>query len=535
MAITFSAPAQERPVPKVDAAQVQELSARMNTLTSKGWEDGFYFGKELAELPSPVGYMILRNNWNKGSSIESRKQMFKGFVFDSHPDTLLVLNLGMRDPDPSMQAWAMDYLNDIAFQSFADDYKAYLDWFNKYKSMPYAEVKRKSLTEALDKVLAMPDDGLDAFVAGLEPGTRTVSLEDYPKITQIIDRLIARPVLSDGSVEMLARLLKVKSVTPSYRTGVLDKLAASYEPQSNVLICLARAHEPGTFERLLPLATAASTSSTVETLGLYDGLIRTGDPRALPAAIGLLDKANEDQTMRITDALGNYLGFREAHREPAWWKAWWQRNEARYRPPSESDLPSFKIDEVPTAQYIPDADDVKQIPSQSFFVADDPKKRYLLSGTVKPEKTQNVLIVMPGGDGSADFHPFVKRIYMNALGEDWVLAQPIAPNWDNSPDRVVWPSVGSPYPAAKFTMEEFLDGMLDELHTREKVKLGKVFMLGWSSGGPAVYSYLAHGKHPVEGVPRDVDLQAGAFWGDQDAQRQEGLCPALARRQCGSY
>ena len=51
----------------------------------------------------------------------------------------------------------------------------------------------------------------------------------------------------------------------------------------------------------------------------------------------------------------------------------------------------------------------------------DEHKRYLLHGLAKDAKAPasgwKLLVVMPGGDGSADFAPFVGRIRENALEE----------------------------------------------------------------------------------------------------------------------
>lgn len=518
LALTPVGWSQERPVVKVDAGQIQALSDRMNSLRGSGWQEGFEFGNELAQLESPVGYMILRNNWNKGSTLDNRKQMFKGFVFNNHPDTLLVLNLGMHDPDASMQGWAMAYLQNIAFRSFADDFQGYLDWFSKYKAVPLEQVKKRSLIDALDKILEMPEDQTPDYVSGLEGGTRAATIfDDYPRLQQVVERLATVPGIDNQAAEVFARMFNSKSLSNAFRDAVLGKVAAAFDPDkgSPLLFALARAHVPGTYERIVPLATAAATSDSRQGLSLYEAALNSGESaKALPFIIGLLGKANAGQAESIVGALGNNLGIQQPHTDPAWWQGWWKRNEGRYRPATEADLPSFKLDLVPTAQYIPDSDDVKEIPSRSFFVSEDPRKRYLVSGKVTPEKTQDLLIVMPGGDGSMDFHTFVKRIYKHVLSENWVIAQPIAHAWDNDPNRVVWPSVGSPYPAAQFTTEEFLDGMVDEIVAKQKVKVGKVVLLAWSSSGPAAYSYLAHGKHPVEGAFIAMSVFRPEFFGD---------------------
>ena len=58
-------------------------------------------------------------------------------------------------------------------------------------------------------------------------------------------------------------------------------------------------------------------------------------------------------------------------------------------------------------------------------------------------------MVLPGGDGSADFHPFVKRIFKNAVPEGYVLAQPIAVKWSDK-QEIVWPTAKNRVEKMKF-------------------------------------------------------------------------------------
>src|SRR6516164_6456717 len=62
--------------------------------------------------------------------------------------------------------------------------------------------------------------------------------------------------------------------------------------------------------------------------------------------------------------------------------------------------------------------DVADVPSQELRAGEDADKRYLLvgpkTGLATPAKGHPLLIVLPGGDGSAEFLPFVKRIFKNA-------------------------------------------------------------------------------------------------------------------------
>ncbi|MGE5610743.1 MAG: alpha/beta hydrolase [Bacillota bacterium] len=138
-----------------------------------------------------------------------------------------------------------------------------------------------------------------------------------------------------------------------------------------------------------------------------------------------------------------------------------------------------------------DDDDVADVPSTDLSVANDANKRYFLIGD-KPDAPESksprpLLIVLPGGDGSADFHPFVKRIYRNALPARYLVAQLVAPKWDPG-QQIVWPTQKSPVKGQKFTTEQFVADVIDEVRSKYSVDESRVFTLSWSSGGPAGYA-----------------------------------------------
>jgi predicted esterase len=149
--------------------------------------------------------------------------------------------------------------------------------------------------------------------------------------------------------------------------------------------------------------------------------------------------------------------------------------------------------------------DIASVPALDLQIGDDPMKRYFLIGlpTNAPATggPYRLLLVLPGGDGSADFTPFVRRIYKNALSERWLIAQLVAPMWDEQQKMmVVWPSKAVPYPKAKFTTEEFADAIIADVKKRARVDTNQVFALAWSSGGPAVYATAARENSPLAGA-----------------------------------
>ncbi|QGQ32323.1 alpha/beta hydrolase [Gimesia maris] len=115
------------------------------------------------------------------------------------------------------------------------------------------------------------------------------------------------------------------------------------------------------------------------------------------------------------------------------------------------------------------------------------------------EKPHALLIVLPGGDGSADFHPFVKRIFENALSDDFVLAQPIAKKWTADP-KVVWPTKNSQTAKVKYTTEELIAAVIKDVSGKQKIDSRRIYLLAWSSGGPAAYATLLQKETDIDGA-----------------------------------
>ncbi len=146
--------------------------------------------------------------------------------------------------------------------------------------------------------------------------------------------------------------------------------------------------------------------------------------------------------------------------------------------------------------------DVADIPSQELKAGGDADKRYLLIGPKKDAKPPaggyGLLVIMPGGDGSADFHPFVKRIYKNALSDEYLAAQPIAVKWADA-QQIVWPTKTNPVAKMKFSTEEFIEAVIDDVAKKHKLDRSKVFSLSWSSSGPAAYAASLQEKPGIRG------------------------------------
>ena len=152
---------------------------------------------------------------------------------------------------------------------------------------------------------------------------------------------------------------------------------------------------------------------------------------------------------------------------------------------------------VVAAPEVSAADDV---PSQDLKVPNQPNQRYFLIGDTKkaPEAGFALLLVLPGGDGSAEFNPFVKNIYANSLPEGYLVAQLVAVPSDD-PNQVTWPTANSKHAKQTFTTESFIANVVKDVKAKHKIDDARVFTLSWSSGGPAAYVASLTKGTPIKG------------------------------------
>jgi|GEM_PF-978107 len=148
------------------------------------------------------------------------------------------------------------------------------------------------------------------------------------------------------------------------------------------------------------------------------------------------------------------------------------------------------------------ANDVADIKSQDLRAGGNSEMRYFLigpkAGAQAPADGYSLLVVMPGGDGSADFHVFVTRIFKYAIGSDYLVAQPVAIKWTPG-QRIVWPTDKSTVDKMRFSTEEFVEAVIKDAGTKFKINPKRIFTLSWSSSGPAAYVIALQDKTAVTG------------------------------------
>jgi predicted esterase len=145
------------------------------------------------------------------------------------------------------------------------------------------------------------------------------------------------------------------------------------------------------------------------------------------------------------------------------------------------------------------ADDWKRPPEiqetiavQRYFASGNVKQQYFLMRQRNPARSTDkygLVVILPGGPGTAEFLPFGANVLTAAaIPDDFLAAQLVAPQWRQSDDRIVWPSHVFPDDKAEFTTETFLAAVIDEVSRKLPIDERFVFTLGWSSSGHALYS-----------------------------------------------
>lgn len=589
----------------------EALAKEMNALTGKDWRPGVAFGEKLAALPSPVGFEILRDNWQKGANIEPRKQMFKGFVFSSHPDTVKVLNLGATDPDVGMQTWSFQYLKEIAFQDFNTDYKSYKPWFEKYGNKPLPQVVGDNLRTLCIEAKALTSKDRSRRLGFLHGTWTNLDIPAVPEALDLVKQIVANPNPSQEETGAIPTLLKAGHADESFLTLVIKpalnskvngvRTAAitalgdakpSWAGAELIRLMFTDVARPGGIEsssftigqalgslgdrRVIPSVIAAidahNSYYSVYGLGYFaltpltavpyddehdgtwwrqwwnDNRERFGDvgkqdiPKierspdyqptppeplkglteslargdmmsaysfaerlhgrdgtlATPTLIGVLVADDSPETRKAISAILSEDG--EVH-NAAWWTAWWKTNDRFAADLRAKPIPVFKVGAKPKT-VVPDAPDVADLPAEEILGNGTRDMRAFLvkPRIAAPANGFKLFLVLPGGDGSADFFPFLKRVAKGAVPTDTLLVQLVAKQWSKDEDRVVWPTRRLNPQKATFVTEEFITKTIDAVAAKYKIDRTQVFACGWSSGGPPVWATLLSEKSPLAGA-----------------------------------
>jgi RNA polymerase sigma-70 factor (ECF subfamily) len=409
------------PIPRADDAGRSSVdreawARKLAALNDANWRVAFRTGEELAGLPPDEGFAILKANWGKIGNASARQQILKAWDFHRpdpprgrfHPRIMDALDLGMRDPSPEVQNWAMGYLGEIALEDFSEDFASYDAWYRANANLPISEVVARSgrrlaadaaravKSEARKRAnwLAMHAGALkeipEARPAALDAGLlRTLarwasgaeagsSGEDIQLASQAL-RVIEYLQPGEAELRRVVVPLLARDKPPGIRNAAISALDGKENAWATdlVLDVLKRSlEEMGPSNRLV-LRGAAGTLAT------------HGDPRVIPTMIGLIDADNTEETVYGIGHFGlsglTGVEFDVSH-NGAWWRRWWEKNRQRF----PEAVRSLEIPAIPKSAHAPEpapADpmaEVADVMAQDVRIGDDEKKRYFLIGAKAP-------------------------------------------------------------------------------------------------------------------------------------------------------
>ena len=86
------------------------------------------------------------------------------------------------------------------------------------------------------------------------------------------------------------------------------------------------------------------------------------------------------------------------------------------------------------------------------------------------------------------------------MPDGYAAAQLVAPVWTDDDNRIVWPTKKLNPDDAEFTTEEFINAVVADISDKIEIDDTCVFTLGWSSGGPPIYSAAMQDDTKVTGT-----------------------------------
>ncbi len=328
--------------------------------TKENWRKALALGYELTELPGDAGLNVLKAQW-KNAPIESRQQIQKAFVFSHHPRALAILNLGATDPSPEAQGWAFTYLKTYALIDFAEDYSRYASWWSKYGTKnDLVGAQKDGLEEVLMKLKTAPKEKREALVAMVSDAVHDAferkedSLKTrlaQPDVKRLAETWIAEENARGSSDYGLVEVI------PSDETWLRAKIAPLLQSPREELISLAartlgKKSNPWAYPLLEESFRQRTVLGKSAVLHTAEALAEIGEAKAIPLMIGgvlasekLSGPAGGDGRYWV-----GYFGlekltgvsWNEAH-DGAWWKAWWEKNKARFGPEIAAlEIPNLK-------------------------------------------------------------------------------------------------------------------------------------------------------------------------------------------------
>ncbi|HLK59059.1 MAG TPA: hypothetical protein VKU00_21035, partial [Chthonomonadaceae bacterium] len=489
---------------------------------------------------------------NKLPNVEAKQYLISNLAALDHPRTLDILYLGATDPSVPVQNRALQYLENFGFQSFVEDYNAYLQWHEKNLNKPVEEVIRDGMQDAVERLNKTDDMGrltlLNLLVrTNFSPYTRLSRLRRQAAL----DTGLSEAVLRWANQPNLAWLSFqiIRNIRPSeafLRKSVLPltdkKVDAALRYQA--LNTLAAPENVWAEDMLLKMLVEEYPDPSTDMIGSV--LAQIGDPHCIPTLISMMEADNSQEGIR---ALGNMLAQltgvnNNVGHDAAWWRTWWTKNSGRFSPEVRAlTFPKVALRPRPAPQ--PFFNGIAEQPSKPELhqIANDPKRAYWLitpfgmnngvrlvarEGGLRfqvlaadPDsparvKTQAVvvgapappeaktlpglLVVMTSDGNGADAAGFWQDVAHKAFADKYFIAVAVAPKWSLD-QSMTWitRSTLKQVKDAKFSDETLAADIVKDVSAAYKINPDHVFLHGVGESGPVAYSASLEETTPFKG------------------------------------
>jgi len=464
-------------------------------------------GEQLSALQAnpDEGWRVIEQTWVELATDDAKRWVLRKVHEVVHPYAHRAMHLGATDTSLEVQNTAFRYLRTYALFDFAPDWPGYLAWHDDHEDQLLEEVAEESMRRFVGEFQAAVDaadsEAIEAILKQVDPQT----FRKFPKATaDALDAglpaslvvVLTNANLSDGAISDAGSTLRELPLSDDFIKEKIAPLIESteHDPVYYATMILGRTKTDWAYECLTWLLVKLRGTNQAERLlqlnTVAKALGEQGSPRAIPLMIGVIESDNTQDTIYGVGYFGLHwltgVEFDESH-DGAWWRAWWDTNKGRFPVEVQAlEIPVFDpLDHLATEganAHIP------------LHAGGDSNKQYFLmppktESPVPPPHGFKLLLVMPGGSGGADFHPFVSSIWREALADDYIIAQLVAPLWSEEQfNTIVWPTRTHKWEGMQFATEDFIDAVIDDVRDQYMVDMRCIFTLTWSSSGPAAYA-----------------------------------------------
>lgn len=296
----------------------------------ESWIEAWRVGTALSRLrPEDAMLVTLRARWTTLPRI-AKQNVLKGFAFDSTcPRRLDVFGLGVADPDPRVQDFALHYVEPYVGRELRTDVAAGRAWLDAHAAEDpdalAADALRRTLGELTESSVATRADRLRLVARVVE------RCRDDAARAAVRSFVAARldDAGWDGATQGLVTLASRAGGSAEWAEPVVSRLLAQGGAAARRGLLLAG-----------EVGVASAWGAALDALGSQDAetacvaarvLADFDDARGVPPLIARLDTTSVPVRSACIRALERLTLLDDARgRDAAWWTAWWERDRARY-------------------------------------------------------------------------------------------------------------------------------------------------------------------------------------------------------------